>query len=242
MPHEQFRDDLRRLSIAETPDLLRPITAYEDERITAFHEAGHVVMCLIHSIIPTTATVVRHSRANTEVLGAVYYRKEERWTANWAPNVDISLAGMVAEARFYVHPHAPASWGPDRLNAAAAAKLLKGNSTALGERYVTAKFAEIEARFRQAPVWDATVLVSLALLKHKTLVGAEMLETCRAAVRLIDPDAAPHIWRWPGYAKHARLAYGRRLGPELAAAVKGEMRYHIVLVVGAVLWLVVSWS
>ena len=223
----------RELGLPETPALAAPIAGHDDERLTAFHEAGHVVMCVIQRMMPTRVTILRQVTPAGALSGRVHFgTHRRRWFARPQGELDVLLAGMVAEARFHQH-HAETAGTIDRAEALNLA-MRHARSAASAARWVAARLAVVERRFADPAVWSATMLVATALLERKSLEGRAMLDLCRQTAELVHRrDVA--MWKWPGYATVARTAFSDGLGPELQAALRSVRRRRTILIVLAIL-------
>ena len=214
------------------------VTAFADERLTAYHEAGHIVMCVIHRVFPLSATIERQFDGATEFLGLVRHtvaaravRRRHRRSRGAA--MDVALAGMVAERRFHRHDCAEIGWVLDCERALElAARGWLGRWRA--HKRVARRLAQIDRQFTEAHVWQAVEVVAATLLRARTLSEAEMLETCRSVVALVHGRrATKRIWDWPGYAALAYFAYDDRIGPERHAALTRHCLARVAIIVGA---------
>ncbi|MBL8835895.1 MAG: hypothetical protein JNL66_06595 [Alphaproteobacteria bacterium] len=214
------------------------MTAFADERLTAYHEAGHVVMCVIHRVFPLSATIERQFDGATEFLGLVRHtvatravRRRHRRSRRAA--IDVALAGMVAERRFHRHDRAESGWILDCTRALElASQGWSGRWRA--DRRVARRLARVDRQFADARVWQAVEIVAATLLRERTLSERDMLETCRAVVALVHGrKAARRIWDWPGYAALAYFAYDDRIGPERHAARARHCLARAAIIVGA---------
>jgi hypothetical protein len=210
-----------------------PIAGHDDARLVAFHEAGHLVMCILHRMMPTRVTIVPEVTQAGPLGGRIRYTKHrERWFLGPWRELDVLLAGMVAEARFHAR-YAATAGAVDRAEALKVARRIAGDE-AMAELMVAQRLAAVERRLADPGVWSATVHTATALLARKTLEGRDLLDLCRhVADRVHRPGVA--MWRWPGYAALAHNAYPGGRGPELEAAVRRARRWRTVLIVLAVL-------
>lgn len=215
------------------------VPAFADERLTAYHEAGHIVMCVIHRVFPLSATIERQFDGATEFLGLVRHtvaartgRRRHRRSRRAA--IDVAVAGMVAERRFYSHDGAEIGWILDCGRALdLASQGWFGRWRA--DKRVARRLAQIDRQFADARTWQAVEIVAATLLRERTLSEAHMLEACRAVAALVHGRrAVSRIWDWPGYAALAYFAYDDRIGPERHAAVARQRFTRIAVIAGAV--------
>jgi hypothetical protein len=227
----------RRLARGPGPDPAAPIAGHDDARLVAFHEAGHVVMCLLNRMLPTRVTIQREETPYGPTSGRVLYmRPLRRWFTRRSREIDVLLAGMVAEARYHGE-HAASASKVDR-KAALELALSETRSPARAERWIARRLVVVERRFADPVVWSATSRVAAALLARQTLVGHDLLELCSAVAHALHGRAVALV-RWPGYATVAQTAFADGVGPEFAAARRAEwvwraVFYVVVVVLGRI--------
>ena len=213
-------------------ELTEPIAGHDDERLAAFHEAGHFVMCIVHRMMPTRITIRREETPNGPLSGRMQYmRPRRRWFESGWREVDVLLAGMVAEARIH-QDHVETAGAIDRKAALEIAQRRAGYPARAAQR-VEERLAAVERRFADPVVWAATVDVATSVLARKTIEGEALLALCRQTADAVHrPGIA--MWKWPGYATVARAAFPDGLGPELTAALRRDRVWRIVWIVLAV--------
>lgn len=210
-------------------ELTEPIAGHDDERLAAFHEAGHFVMCIVHRMMPTRITIRREETAAGPLSGRLQYiRPRRRWFhAPWR-ELDVLLAGMIAEARIH-QDHVETAGAIDR-KAALELAMQRTRNPARAARRVAERLAAVERSFADPVVWSATVQVATAVLAHKTLEGSALLALCRQTADTVHrPGIA--MWQWPGYATVARTAFHDGQGPELQAALRRDRVWRIIWIV-----------
>ena len=217
----------------------RPSADFDAAPLTAYHEAGHIVMCLMHRVFPLSATIERRVDGDTEYLGLVCHgvsAGSRRWHR---AAIDVALAGMVAEARFHRHDGAEAGWMRDcsRALALAAEAGIRGRRA---ERLLRRRLDAIDRRFAEPRAWQAVELVAAALLVERSLTESRMLATCRAASALLhSPRTMRRQWTWPGYAALAYVSFHDGLGPERRRAIR-RARWSRVAIIAACLAIAVA--
>jgi hypothetical protein len=210
------------------PDPASPIAGHDDVRLVAIHEAGHLVMCILNRMIPTGATILREETPAGTTSGRVLFiRPVRRWFSGRSREIDVLLAGMVAEARYH-QEHVESASKVDR-NAAFEAALRETRSPARAERWVARRLAAVERRFADPRVWSATSRAAAALLAHPLLVGEDLLALCRTLAEMLHGRRVALV-NWPGYATVAQTAFADGVGPELAAARRAERRRRLFVI------------
>jgi hypothetical protein len=225
----------RRLARGPGLDPGAPIAGHDDARLVAFHEAGHFVMCILNRMLPTRVTIAREETPAGPTSGRVLYiRPVRRWFSSRSRELDVLLAGMVAEARYH-RAHVESASKVDRKVALELA-LGETRSRARAERWIARRLAVVERRFADPLVWSATSHAAAALLARPTLADHDLLAVCRTLAEMLHGPRVALV-SWPGYATVAQTAFTDGVGPELAAArrAEGGRRLFVVIYALAVL-------
>jgi hypothetical protein len=213
-------------------ELTEAIAGHDDERLAAFHEAGHFVMCIVHRMMPTRITIGREETAAGPLSGRLQYiRPRRRWFGTRWRELDVLLAGMVAEARIH-QDHVETAGAIDR-KAALELAMQRTRHPARAARWVAKRLAALERRFADPAVWAATVHVATAVLARKTLEGRALLDLCRQTANSVHRPGIV-MWNWPGYATVARAAFPDGQGPELQAALRRNRVWRTVWIALAI--------
>jgi hypothetical protein len=155
-------------------------------------------------------------------------RPLRRWFTRRSGEIDVLLAGMVAEQRYHGEHAASAS----KVDRKAALELAVSETRSLlrAERWIARRLVVVERRFADPRVWSATSRIAAALLAHRTLAGHDLLELCSTVANALHGRTVALV-RWPGYATVAQTAFADGVGPELAAVRRAEQRRYLILVI-----------
>jgi hypothetical protein len=167
-------------------------------------------------MLPTRATILTESTPTQTFGGRVQFMKRRlRRFRRPVAELDVLLAGAVAEARFHA-AHAEAGGAVDR-QAALDVALRHARNPAQAARWVEARLAVIARRFAEPRVWSAIEDTARTLMMHKTMTGGALFALCR---RLADQLHRPGIAMrgWPGYVTLSRQAFPDGTAPDAPPA------------------------
>jgi ATP-dependent Zn protease len=134
--------------------------------LTAYHEAGHAVVALIHDRpIHRVSILPNQERLGECKFGKGVFRPSEDAVER---EILIALAGLAAEAR---HAGRYALEGADRDLRYVRRLVLQRKSERAASRYEERMLAKVEALLGDEAVWQAVELIAAELLKHGTISG-----------------------------------------------------------------------
>jgi len=145
---------------------LPPVPDFPQDAATAYHEAGHAVMALIHERPVLKVNIL----PSGERLGVCKFQKGvQRPSNDWLEaELLIALAGLAAEARFTgIYDEGGA--GRD-LQSVRKLSLMRTSDRSV-ERFEKRMLAKAENVFGDDRVWAAVERIALELLKYGVLSG-----------------------------------------------------------------------
>jgi hypothetical protein len=134
--------------------------------LTAYHEAGHAVVALLHDRpVHRVSILPNQERLGECKFGKSVFRPSEDAVER---EILIALAGLAAEAR---HAGKYALEGADRDLRYVRRLVLQRKSERAAPRYEERMLAKVEALLADEAVWQAVELIAAELLKHGAISG-----------------------------------------------------------------------
>lgn len=155
-----------------------PATDFPHDPATAYHEAGHAVMAIIHERPVLKVNIL----PSGERLGICKFQKGvQRPSDDWLESeILIALAGLAAEAR---HTGVYDEHGAGRDLQSVRKLALMRTSERSVERFEQRMLSKAENIFSDDQVWNAVERIAQELLKHGILSGRAVRHHYEEATR-----------------------------------------------------------